>query len=51
MSSGKITVAQYEGWTDDGEWKQLEVERLLRKLLCIGGESLWDPEVSDKEER
>lgn len=40
MSSGKITVAQHEGWTEDGEWRQLEAERLLRKLSCIGGESL-----------
>lgn len=39
MSFGKI-FWQDEGWTDGGVCKKLKVERLLKTLLQIGGESL-----------
>lgn len=40
MSFGKITLAQDKGQIDGGVCKKLEIERLLKTLLQIGGESL-----------
>lgn len=51
VSFGTIALAQYKGWTDAEEWKQLKAERLLGIVSGTGGESVSDPQVSGMEEK